>query len=448
MPLTRPRLSSKTWRGGREWRFPFRPERFAVAALTGLMLVLQAGCGGRSLSSSTPSASPAPGAPTVTAKSTSYSTQGAPFEAIASSAGAVFVSVNDGSDTGVQVFVPNGSSGLQSSCVNPLPATSLSEGAGSYNLGFSLNQTQVDGGIGVPGAIFYNASALQTCASAGVVVSQGPLMPDQGTLAVDVTPDGTYAFVSNEYGVAPGAVTRGNIGVVKLELDSDGNVTAGSTLVGQMATGGSAIAGMLLSPDGSRLYVTSEVAAPGTPASGSDNPVLARTGCTQGGGGSQINGLLTVIDVAAAENAPGPSAVLATEDAGCSPVRMAENANEATLWVAARGDNRVLAFSPARLETNPNDALLGYAPSGGNAPVGVALFHNDELLAVANSARFGGAANLAIIYVADPASAGVVQTVSTWSFPREVTVGTDDSTLYLTDFLSDRIQVISTTVRN
>ena len=136
--------------------------------------------------------------------------------------------------------------------------------------------------------------------------------------------------------------------------------------------------------------MTSEIAAPGTPASGRSNPLLARMGCTQGGGGSQINALLTVIDVAAAGTAPGPSAVLATEDAGCSPVRMAESADRSTLWVAARGDNSVLAFSPSRLETDPNNAPLGYVSRGGDAPVGIALFQDDELLAVANSARFGG----------------------------------------------------------
>ncbi|MGH9470326.1 MAG: hypothetical protein ACRD1N_08290 [Terriglobia bacterium] len=41
---------------------------------------------------------------------------------------------------------------------------------------------------------------------------------------------------------------------------------------------------------------------------------------------------------------PGPAAVLATVDAGCSPVRMAESADKTVLWVSARGDNRVLAL--------------------------------------------------------------------------------------------------------
>lgn len=78
-------------------------------------------------------------------------------------------------------------------------------------------------------------------------------------MAVAVTPDGKFAFVSNESGVAPGAATDGNIGAVAIQRDSSGNFTTATTLVGQIATGGNAIAGMTLSPDGTRLYVTSEV---------------------------------------------------------------------------------------------------------------------------------------------------------------------------------------------
>ena len=115
--------------------------------------------------------------------------------------------------------------------------------------------------------------------------------------------------------------------------------------------------------------------------------------------------------------------------------------------MTARGDNRVLAFNTALLESNPNNALLGYADTGGTAPVGLKLFHNDQLLAVANSNRFNtGTANATILNVTSPASASVVQTITTGLFPREVTVGADDATLYLTNYLSDTFQVIQTTV--
>jgi DNA-binding beta-propeller fold protein YncE len=349
----------------------------------------------------------------------------------------------------VQVFTPNGSGGLQSSCVNQLPASLLANNPLFANIDIFPDGSNIGGGIGSQGAIFYNLAALESCTANGFVVSQGPVSANEGTLAAIVTPDKRFAFVANEEGVAPGATTNGNIGVVALQLDATGNVTTGTTLLGQIATGGNAIAGMTLSSDGTRLYVTSEIKAPATVAAGSGNPTLARTGCAQQPGSSAPNGLLTVINVSAAEASPGPGAVLATVDAGCSPVRMSETADNSTLWVAARGDNRVLAFSTAMLESNPNNALLGFADTGGTAPVGIRLFHKDQLLAVANSNRFNtGAANATILYVANPATAGVVATIPAGLFPREVTVGSDDATLYLTNFSSDTLEVISTTVKS
>jgi len=72
--------------------------------------------------------------PTVTVASTTYATLGAPFEAVVSCSGTVFVSVNDdgtpGSKTGVQVFTPAGG-GLQPTCVNELPSDGLAVGQAS-----------------------------------------------------------------------------------------------------------------------------------------------------------------------------------------------------------------------------------------------------------------------------------------------------------------------------
>jgi DNA-binding beta-propeller fold protein YncE len=384
------------------------------------------------------------GAPAVTASSVMYSTPGAPFQAVVSSAGTVFVTV----PSGVQVFSP-GSGGLVASCLNALPSGLRSESGSASEISFLPGGANIAAGINSPGAIFYNTAALQSCTATGVVVSQGTIASGQGTQAIAVTPDGRYAFVSNEYGVASGAITEGNIGVVALRYDGSGNVSSASTLLGQISTGGTAIAGMTLSPDGTRLYVTSEIAATGQVTSGRNNPILARSGCVQQAGGpGNINGLLTVIDVGKAEALPGGGAVLANVAAGCSPVRMAETSNGATLWMAVRGDNRVLAFSTALLESSPDNALLGYADTGGTAPVGISLFHGEKLLAVANSNRFNtGTANAAILSVANPAAASVVDLIPTGLFPREVTVGPDDSTIYLTNYDSQTLEVISTTVQ-
>ncbi len=302
--------------------------------------------------------------------------------------------------------------------------------------------------LGVDGAVFYNLSTLQTCTSTGVQVSQGAVSANEGSFDVVTTPDGKYAFVANEYGVASGATTEGNIGVVALQYDATG-IVSGGTLVGQISTGGQAIAGITISPDGSRLYVTSEIAGSSSNAAGASNTLLTKTNCVQQAGGAPAaNGLLSVIDIAKAEASPSAAAILATVNAGCSPVRAVETADGSTLWVAARGDNRVLAFSTGMLEANAGNALLGYADTGGTAPVGLRLFDSGKLLAVANSNRFNtGTANATVLSVAVPAAANVVQTVATGTFPREITVGSDGLTLYLTDYSSQSLQVISTKVQ-
>ena len=51
-----------------------------------------------------------------------------------------------------------------------------------------------------------------------------------------------------------------------------------------------------------------------------------------------------------------------------------------------------------------------------------------------------------ILDVTDPSAAVVVQTVPAALFPREVTVGSDGTTLYLTNYTSKTLQVISTSV--
>jgi hypothetical protein len=387
-------------------------------------------------------------APLVTATSVTYSTAGYgyPFRALPLASGDVLVSVS-AMTSGIVVFGP-ASGGLQLSCFNYVRPSFVQDGASDFGMNLLPNGLGLGATLGVDGVIFYNLSTLQTCNSTGVQVSQGPVSADEGSFDVVVTPDGKYAFVANEYGIAAGATAQGNIGVVALQYDPTGIVATGTTLVGQISTGGQTIAGVALSPDGSRLYVTSEVEGAVTTAAGGSNPILTRTGCyQQAGGGTQANGLLTVIDVAKAEANPSAAAIIATVNAGCSPVRAVETADLSTLWVSARGDNRVLAFSTGMLEANPGNALLGYADTDGTAPVGLRLFDKGKLLAVANSNRFGGGtANAAILSVAVPASPSVVQTVATGLFPREITVGSDDATLYLTNYSSQSFQVISTTV--
>ena len=427
----------------------FAHSKWALLILLGFLGLGIAGCGGSTAAVSGPVSPPQSATPTVTITSNTYPVLGSPYQALPLSNGDVLVSVTadatTGSETGVQVLTPSGS-GLQSSCVDQLSPTLVGENASMGDLDLAPNGANVGAGIGSPGAMFWNLTSLENCGASGTVLSQGSISANEGTTEAVVTPDGKYAFVINQAGFASGATFEGNIGVVHLQTDTSGNVTGG-TLLGQIPTTGAAINGIAMSPDGTRVYVTTGVAGPSSGAAGGSNPVLAGTGCLNQTGGPERDGLLTVINVAAAEANPGTGAILASIDAGCTPVGVVESSDAGVLWVAARGDNRVLAFSPSMLESNPNNALLGYANSGGAEPLGLALFDNDQLLAVANSNRFStGKANATILYVANPASASVLQTISTGSFPHEIRVGADDATLYLTNSDSDTLQVIATKV--
>ena len=389
-------------------------------------------------------------APTVTATPVSYATAGNPFKAIPLNSGQVLVSVAQNS-IGIQLFTPS-ASGLSSTCVNSLSPSLLANGASALGMTLFPNGANVALAIDNAGIDFFSTAAITACSAmgTGVYVSQGSAASGQGSFASAISLDGQYAFVANEYGVAVGATTPGNIGVVALAYDAAGNISTSSKLLGQISTGGNAIAGVTLSPDGTRLYVTSEIATTSAPTTaGTSNPILGKSNCVQQNPSNPAaNGLLTVIDTAKAEASPGASAIITTVAAGCSPVRTVETTDNTTLYVAARGDNRVLVFSTGMLELNAGNALLGYADTGGASPVGLQLFHGQKLLAVANSNRFGtgSSANATVLDVSIPTSPALVQTISTGLFPRELSLAADDSTLYLTNYDSKTLEVITTSV--
>ena len=99
---------------------------------------------------------------------------------------------------------------------------------------------------------------------------------------------------------------------------------------------------------------------------------------------------------------------------------------------------QILAFDVSKLVSKApydvNDALVGFGDTGGTAPVGIALFNNDQMLAVANSNRFfsklpqpAGDTNVAIFDVSNPRTPTVITTIpptptSADNFPRDVTL--------------------------
>jgi hypothetical protein len=425
--------------------------------------------------------------------------------------------------TGVQVFSTSDFS------VNPCGGQQIINFTSSYRLKpvqhidgmqFFPGSPQVSVGAAIErqGAEFFRlASLTEPCGVDGVIrVPQYPIIncancPNcaPGTFDVAVTPDGDYAFVANEYGQLPGPTPTpetggGTIGVIRVERDAAGRFTRGTKPVEPYNTiyipGGSTIPGITMSHDGGYLYVACEGSGDGiNPDTGNKyrdptrvaqtrNGVVLCPGCSRGlescdnesNGDLVRNGLLAVIDVDMATKGMGQASIITIIAAGCSPVRAVETTDGQYVWMAARGRNallplpsdpdargsQVLGFNRSALvSASPNNALLGYGDTHGTAPVGLGLFNNDTLLAVANSNRFDHmgsecrnpppgvppcTANVAIMDVSNPAAPAVIQTIPAYAndaFPRNVTVGPDDSTLYVPNADAQQLEVITTSVK-
>ena len=375
-------------------------------------------------------------------------------------------------------------------------------------------QLSVGAAIERQGAEFFRLASLnEPCGMDGFIrVPQHPVIDNcncpnspPGTFDVAVTPDGHYAFVANEYGLMPSPtptdeIEGGTVGVIKVARDA-GGFTTGTRSIPHHHTiyipGGNTIPGITMSHDGRYLYVACEGSAKGrnpntgqkysdpTDVEHTSNGSVLCPGCLEhrdgamgscdnmAEGGNARNGLLAVIDVDMATKGMGQASIIRIISAGCAPVRAVETADGQHLFVAARGRNKkfpaehgyqVLVFHvPTLLSHSPNNGFLGYGDSGGTAPVGMALFNNETLLAVANSNRFHAncecrehpeqcTANVAILDVSNPGSPTVQQVIpnpnnpNSPDFPRNVTVGPDDSTLYVPNAGSMKLEVITTSM--
>lgn len=264
-----------------------------------------------------------------------------------------------------------------------------------------------------------------------------------GTFDVVVTPNGKYVFSSNEYGML--GRSRGNIGIIAVHAAPNGLVTHPET-IGAVATG-DVVPSLALSPDGRRLYVASELVPADNPAgiAGVGNPILTKHDCIQRKGTPpRSNGFITVIDVRRAVDPDlRKSAILARISSGCSPVRLDETPDETTLFVTARGDNRVLAFDPQLLVSDSRHALRYAFDSNGTAPVGIRVFAHGRKLAVANSNRFAeGVGTAAIFNLSKSKPPTLARVIPAGTFPRNLTLGAKGHLLYLTNYGSRTLQLI------
>jgi DNA-binding beta-propeller fold protein YncE len=187
---------------------------------------------------------------------------------------------------------------------------------------------------------------------------------------------------------------------------------------------------MALSPDGTRLYVTSEI--------GFRRPVICN--------GGRHAGSVAVIDAAAAAANPSGGAVLSTATAGCGAVRVALSPDGRIVWVTLRGANALAAFDASKLVTDPEHAMLR-SVNVGPSPVGLALVRDGTLAFVANSNRFDRDATNSTIDAVDTAAGlsggnAIVHSYPTGAFPREIREAPQHDVVYLTNYNGGTVEVI------
>ena len=364
-----------------------------------------------------------------------YATTGHPTEAFATPDGQyVLVTVNHATGSGLDVFHVVGAK-LERVAFQSLPTD------GAQGILLIPHTRMLAVGASNKGVVFLSLDEAIVGKAKPTTLPQGE---KSGSGYLAVTPDGQFLFVANEYG------DGGNIGVIALHLDAAGMIHPET--VAQIPAR-STTPGLAISQDGSRLYTEGEVTSPEAAAKlpGHGIKELERSGCTQARPERQMpNGVLYTIDVAAARELTKASTpeqirhtILGVQDSGCSPVRETVTPDDKTLYVTARGDNRVLVFDTKALEANSDHAFLRAIESGGAAPVGLKLFNSGKALLVANSNRFaGGSGNAAVFDLSDPAAPVLRQTIKTGPFPRNITSSADGATLYLTIFSGDELMVL------
>jgi DNA-binding beta-propeller fold protein YncE len=235
-----------------------------------------------------------------------------------------------------------------------------------------------------------------------------------GEIEVAVTPDGRYAFVSEE--------DAEKVAVFNLRRALAGHYGTASyvgAIPAQLAP-----VGLAVSPDGKWLYSTSEV-------------ISSR-------GDSEV-GSLSVISVARAETDPAHS-VITRVPAGCNPVRVITSDGGRVVWVTARASDALLAFSASALADGSPHPLLASIRVG-ELPVGLGLARDGQLLVIADSDRFdipGEHASLAVVDIADmlagrPALLGYLPS---GLFPRDIASGPGGQLLLVANFASGQLETV------
>lgn len=342
---------------------------------------------------------------------------GHPFKAIASSNGQwLFVSIDSQSaaSNGIAILHKQGAQ-ICLQRVIPLSGTPL---------GLILTKSEHMLLVANSTNIAFIDVALAEKGAQGAVLGYVQEHSSSSTVDVILSQNERYGFAANE--------NDGTVSVIDFSriLAHDFSTKA---LIGQI-TLGTAPVGMAVSLDDRYLYI---LTGNKTGASSTQN---AAAPCS-----SSSQGALEVADITRV-NQDAAHAVVAKIAAGCDPARLLLASDSATIWVAARGDNKVLAFNTAMLLTNPASALLATVDVG-PAPIGLALVQSDDVLIVANSNGFQQPQQPQTLTVLGVRSViegkpAVLSTIKVGAFPRELTLEADAQTVLLTNFNSNTLLII------
>lgn len=339
---------------------------------------------------------------------------GQPFSALPAADGCtLFVSMDTGGKGHIGVFSRSGGK-LSLSHDIATPARGLAGMALSHD-GKVLAAASGDG------VMLFDTAKLM--AGDGTPLAQAvdraqPPRPQSGAVYVAITPDDRLLFVSDESAAA--------LTVYDLARLKGGDVKA----IGRIPVGNAPV-GLVFSPDGKRLYNTSEVAE--------DNTASRLCTPPAGGGPNLPEGVLTVIDVDKAASNPA-RAVLARMTSGCDPVRVVLSADGTRAYVTTRSANALRVYDTTRMIADVRHALLATIAVG-KAPVGVALA--GDRIVTSDSNRFGpNGRKSEWLSVIDATRNQVIGSIPAGLFPREMVVTADGKTLVVTNAASASLQLV------
>ena len=253
-----------------------------------------------------------------------------------------------------------------------------------------------------------------------------------GRIYANVTHDDKTLFVADE--------NAQTISVVDLEKIRSSHFHA-SSIVGKIPTGMLPIA-LAFSPDEKLLYTTSQWA----PAPLNWPAECKREGATTDTTSVNPQGAILIVDVERARTDPAHSLIGAVP-AGCSAVRLALSPSGDRAYVTARNSNALLVFDTDKLRSDPGHARIASIPVG-TAPVGVAVVDSGRKVIVTNSNRFAGSSNdhqtLTVVDATkvESGAGAIVGSLPAGAFPREMRVTSDGTTLIVTNFASNSVEII------